>query len=65
MMKQYERKAIFTELKPYDIFAKEHDFMEVCEWNNGEGFDVTKNEQQFSLTWGQWECLQALVAFKG
>ena len=65
MMKQYERKARFTELKPYDILAKEHDFMEVCEWNNGEGFDVTKNEQQFSLTWGQWECLQALVAFKG
>ena len=64
-MKQYERKAKFTELKPYDIFAKEHDFMEVCEWNNGEGFDVTKNEQQFSLTWGQWECLQALIAFKG
>ena len=65
MMKQYERKARFTELKPYDILAKEHDFMEVCEWNNGEGFDVTKNEQQFSLTWGQWQCLQALVAFKG
>ena len=65
MMKQYERKARFTELKPYDILAKEHDFMEVCEWSNGEGFDVTKNEQQFSLTWGQWECLQALVAFKG
>jgi hypothetical protein len=64
-MEQYERKARFTELKPYDILAKEHDFMEVCEWNNGEGFDVTKNEQQFSLTWGQWECLQALVAFKG
>ena len=65
MMKQYERKARFTELKPYDILAKEHDFMEVCEWSNGEGFDVTKNEQQFSLTWGQWQCLQALVAFKG
>ena len=65
MMEQYERKARFTELKPYDILAKEHDIMEVCEWNNGEGFDVTKNEQQFSLTWGQWECLQALVAFKG
>ena len=65
MMKQYERKARFTELKPYDILAKEHDFMEVCEWSNDEGFDVTKNEQQFSLTWGQWECLQALVAFKG
>ena len=65
MMKQYERKARFTELKPYDVLAKEHDFMEVCEWHNGEGFDVTKNEQQFSLTWGQWECLQALVAFKG
>ena len=65
MMKQYERKARFTELKPYDHTAKEHDFMEVCEWHNGEGFDFTHNERQFSLTWGQWECLQALIAFKG
>jgi hypothetical protein len=39
--------------------------MEVCEWHNGEGFDVTVNDQVTSITWGQWECLQALVAYKG
>jgi hypothetical protein len=41
MMEKYERKAKFTELKPYDYTAKEHDFMEVCEWHNGEGVNVT------------------------
>jgi hypothetical protein len=61
----YQRQARFTELRPYDHTAKEHDFMEVCEWHNGEGFDVTVNDQVTSITWGQWECLQALVAYKG
>ena len=67
-MEQYERPARFTELKPYDHFAKEDDFMEVCEWHNGEGFDVTigtGQHQQFSLTQCQWECLQALVNYRG
>ena len=65
-METYQRPARFTELRPYDHFAKEGDFMEVCEWHNGEGFDVTiSNSQHFSLTQGQWECLQALVNYKG
>lgn len=65
-METYERRARFTELRPYDHFAKEDDFMEVCEWHNGEGFDVTVGtSQQFSLTHGQWECLQALVNYRG
>ena len=63
-MEQYERKAKFSPLRPYDFFAKEDDFMEVCEWKNGEGFDVTINNKLFSLTWGQWECLQVLVNYK-
>ena len=48
--------------------SKEHDFAEICEWSNGEGFDVTVNsvsdEQRFSLTYGQWEALQVLVSYK-
>ena len=63
-----QRKAKFTELKPYDHFADESDYMEVTEWTNGEGFDVTtiiaKHNQTISLTYGQWEALQALVAYK-
>jgi hypothetical protein len=39
-IKQYGRKAVFAELKTFCIFAAEHDFIEVCEWKNGEGFDV-------------------------
>jgi hypothetical protein len=65
MMEKYERKAKFTELKPYDYMAKEHDFMEVCEWHNGEGVDVTISERHFSLTFGEWECLQALMSYRG
>ena len=65
-MEQYERQARFTELRPYCHHARPGDFMEMCEWHNGEGFDVTVGtSQQFSLTHGQWECLQALVNYRG
>lgn len=60
----YNRKARFSELKPYDHFASTADFMEVCEWHNGEGFDVTINNRVVSFTLGQWECLQVLVNYK-
>lgn len=64
-MEQYERKARFTELKNYDHMAKDNDFIEVCEWHNGEGFDVTISEKSISLTWGEFEALTALVHYKG
>jgi hypothetical protein len=63
-IKTHTRKAKFAELKPYDRHAKEHDFMEICEWSNDEGFDFCINNRQFQLTWGQWECLQVLVNYK-
>lgn len=62
------RTAKFTELNPYCHHVDAHDFMEVTEWTNVEGFDVTVSakggDQRFSLTYGQWEALQALVAYK-
>ena len=64
-MEMYQRKAKFTELKNYDHLAKEHDFIEVCEWHNGEGFDVTIGDKQFTLTWGEFEAMTALVHYKG
>jgi hypothetical protein len=63
-MKTYTRKSTFSELKPYDHLAKEHDFMEVTEWYNGEGFDVTINERHFSMTYGEFECLQVLAKYR-
>jgi hypothetical protein len=38
--------------------------MEVTEWNNGEGFDVTIGKKIIGFTWGEFEALQALVAYK-
>ena len=63
----YERKAKFAELKAWCYLSKDHDFIEVTEWYNGEGFDIFlsgSSEQRVSLSWGQWEALQALVAYK-
>ena len=64
-MEVYDRKARFTELKNYDHCAKDNDFIEVCVWHNGEGFDVTISEKSISLTWGEFEALTALVHYKG
>jgi len=65
MPKSYQRDSLFTELQEFDFFAKEHDFMEVTHWYNGEGFDVmlstSSGEQRFSLSWGEYAALLALV----
>jgi hypothetical protein len=68
MIETYERKAKFALLEPYDYFSGKDDYIEVTEWKNGEGFDVTfcvkGSEKDYSFTWGQFEALQALVAYK-
>ncbi len=64
-MKPYKRQAVFGELKDFCLLSKEHDYIEVCEWHNGEGFDVevfsNNTSQQFQLTWGQFKLLIKLV----
>jgi hypothetical protein len=61
----YSRQAIFAELKQFDpLFSKEHDYIEITEWANGEGFDVNINTTQdakFHLTWGQWDAIKYLI----
>jgi len=66
VMEEYTRKTRMTVLKNYDHLAKEHDFIEICEWHNGEGFDVTiSDNKSISLTWGEFEALTALAHYKG
>jgi len=60
----YKREAIFAELKQFCHLSKEHDFIEVTEWNNGEGWDVTINttsEQNISITYGQFDAIKKLI----
>ena len=60
----YDRPAIFAELKQFCHLAKQHDFIEVTEWKNGEGWDVTINstiEQHITLTYGQFDAIKKLI----
>lgn len=64
-IESYVRNSRATSLKPFDSFARDTDFMEATDWYNGEGVDVAvqsvMGEQRFSLTWGEWEALKALL----
>lgn len=65
MIETYKLPAKWTKLKGYCPFAKSEDYMELIEWHNGEGFDVNiSGEKLYSFTWGQYEALRALEAYK-
>ena len=55
------RKSISDNLKKYDYLAKNDDFIEVTEWTNGEGYDITINDKIISLTDGQLEAINYLT----
>lgn len=40
-MERANRKSVNDNLCKYDHLAKEDDFIEVTEWTNGEGWDIT------------------------
>lgn len=60
-MEILERKSISDKLRKYDHLAKDSDYIEVTEWGNGEGWDITLNEQVISLTWGQLDAIDYLI----
>ena len=64
-----KRRAVFAELKDYCMHSGDHDYMEVTEWSNGEGYDIIIDRklaiERFSLSHGEWELLQVLIIWKG
>ena len=58
----YNRRAVCCSINEFDpIFATESDFIEVCEWRCGDGFDITIDEKSYSLTIGELEAINYLV----
>jgi bifunctional pyridoxal-dependent enzyme with beta-cystathionase and maltose regulon repressor activities len=56
------RKSVNDKLKKYDYLAKDEDYLiEVTEWANGEGYDITINDKTISLTEGQLNAINYLV----
>lgn len=60
-MKINNRKSVSDDLKKYDILAKSHSFVEVTEWTNGEGWDITFDDKIISLTSGQLDAINYLT----
>lgn len=55
------RKSINDNLRKYDHLAQENSFIEITEWGNGEGWDITIDDRVISLTWGQLDAIQYLT----
>jgi len=64
-VEEYELKAKFLELKDFCNFAKESDYIELVEWKNGEGYDVSihscDGHKRISLTHGEFRALTVLI----
>lgn len=58
----YTRPAVCCCLIDFDpLFAGESDFVEVCEWKNGNGYDVSVNDTHFSFTIGEFKAIEYLI----
>lgn len=62
-MESNKRKSVHDDLNIYDFLAKENDFIEVTEWTNKEGWDITINDKIISLTEGQLNAINYLVKY--
>ena len=56
------RRCIFEDLNKFDIMAEKNGFIEVCEWTNGEGFDISITDKKIiSLTRGELDAIDFLT----
>lgn len=60
-MERYEKKTVMDDLKKYDYLSKDTDYIEVSEWNNGEGWDIVINGRYIHLTYGELKAINYLV----
>ena len=60
---EYSRTTRCVELKDYVIGAISNDWLEVTQWENGEGFDLhlSRGEQWLSLTWEEYRAMMAAL----
>lgn len=62
-MEFVNRKSVHDDLKKYDYLSKDSWYIEVTEWVNGEGIDVTiesDGTKLISLTYGELDAINHL-----
>ena len=60
-MEYAERKSVNDKIRKYHHLPKHGDFIEVTEWTNGEGWDITINDRVISLTRGELDAIDYLT----
>ena len=60
-MEKVNRKSVNDNLQKYDYLAKDYEFIEVTEWRNGEGWDISINDKIIQLTVGQLDAINYLT----
>lgn len=63
------RRSAHVSSSDYCLLAKaeDHGFIEVTEWQNGEGYDILleskdlSSNKQISLTWGEFDAIKACI----
>lgn len=57
-----ENRRSITKMMDNCVYHKEHDFIEITEWTNGEGWDITiSDKQQFSLHYTEFKVIKKLI----
>jgi hypothetical protein len=57
-----QRTSIKDDLRKYDHLANKDSIIQVTQWANGEGWDISINDEPvISLTWGQLDAINYLT----
>ena len=57
-----ERTSVKDDLRKYDYLANKDSIIQVTQWTNGEGWDISiDDEPVISLTWGQLDAINYLT----
>lgn len=57
-----QRTSVKDDLKKYDHLADKDSIIQVTQWANGEGWDISINDEPvISLTWGQLDAINYLT----
>ena len=55
------RNSVSDNLNKYDYLSDKDSFIQITEWTNGEGWDITINDNTISLTSGQLDAVNYLT----
>ena len=60
-MKFNDKKSISDNLNKYSPYAKDSEFVEITEWTNEEGWDISINDKIISLSREELEMINFLT----